>query len=89
MLTRGWLVVGLTLLLAMMSVGCASSGASSSPSGKVRMNSSTMCSAHGGEYNAITKRCTYTASTKTAKDTCKAHHGYYDDAADVCELGRE
>jgi len=24
------------------------------------MNSSTMCSAHGGQYNAITKRCQYT-----------------------------
>jgi hypothetical protein len=59
MLTRGSLVAGLTLVLAVTSVGCASNGASSSPSGKVRMKSSTMCSAHGGEYNAITKKCQY------------------------------
>jgi len=93
MLTRGSLVAGLTLVLAATSVGCTSSGASnspsSSPSGKVRMNSSTMCRAHGGEYNTITKRCQYTASTRTAKETCEAHAGYYDVAADVCEMGRE
>ena len=93
MLKRGSLVAGLTLVVAATSVGCASSGASnspsSSPSGKVRMNSSTMCSAHGGEYNAITKRCQYTASTRTAQQTCEAHGGYYDVAADICELGRE
>jgi len=93
MLTRGSLIAGLTLVVAVTSVGCTSSGASnspsSSPSGKVRMNSSTMCRAHGGEYNAITKSCQYTASTKTAQQTCQAHGGYYDTAADVCEMGKE
>ena len=93
MLTRESMVAGLTLVLAATSVGCASSGAgnspSSSPSGKVRMNSSTMCRAHGGEYNAATKRCQYTASTRTAQQTCEASHGYYDVAADVCEIGQE
>jgi len=93
MLTRGSLVVGLTLVLAMTSAGCAGSGASnspsSSPSGKVRMSSSKMCSAHGGQYNAITKSCQYTASTRSAQQTCQAHGGYYDTGADVCEMGQE
>ena len=82
MLTRGSLVAGLTLALAVTSVGCASNG-------KVRLNSSKMCSAHGGEYNAITKKCQYSASTRSAQQTCEAHGGYYDTAADVCEIGRE
>ena len=93
MLPRGWIVAGLTLVLAATSAGCSSSGASnspsSSPSGKVRMSSSTMCRAHGGEYNAITKRCQYQASTRTAQQSCEASGGYYDTAADVCEIGKE
>jgi hypothetical protein len=93
MLTRGSLVAGLTLVLAATSIGCASTGASnspsSSPSGKARMSSSKMCNAHGGQYNAITKSCQYQASTRTAQQTCQAHGGYYDVAADVCETGRE
>ena len=93
MLTRGSLVAGLTLVLAATSLGCASNGTSSSPSGspssKVRMNSSTMCRANGGEYNAITKSCQYAASTRGAQQICQAHGGYYDTAADVCEVGRE
>ena len=93
MLTRGSLVGALTLILAATSLGCASGGASNSPSGspsgKARMNSSTMCRANGGEYNAITKSCQYTASTRSAQQICQAHGGYYDTAADVCEVGRE
>ena len=93
MFTRTSVVAGLTLVLAMTLVGCASRGASnspsSSPSGKVRMSSSKMCSAHGGQYDAITKRCQYTASTKSAEQTCQAHGGYYDTGADVCEIGQE
>jgi hypothetical protein len=94
MLARESLFAGLTLVLVVAtSAGCASGGASnspsSSPSGKVRMKSSTMCSAHGGEYNAITKKCQYMASTRSAQQTCEAHHGYYDTAADVCEIGAD
>ena len=89
MLKRGSVVGGLTLVLAVMSVGCASSSPSSSPSSKARVSSSTMCRAHGGVYNATTKSCTYTAMTRSAKETCEAHHGYYDTAADVCEIGQE
>ena len=92
MLTRSSLVVGLTLVLAVTSVGCSSSGTSSpssSPSGKVRMSSTKMCNAHGGQYDAITKKCQYPPSTRTAAQTCQAHGGYYDTAADVCEMGQE
>ena len=78
MLTRGSLVAGLTLALAMTSVGCASS--------KIRLSASTMCKAHGGTYDTRTKSCTYTAVTKSAKETCEAHDGFYDVAADVCEI---
>ena len=79
MLMRGSLVVGLTLVLAMTSVGCASRG-------KVRLSASTMCKAHGGTYDTRTKSCTYTVVTKSAKETCEAHDGFYDPAADVCEI---
>jgi len=93
MLTRSSLVVGLTLVVAATSVGCASSGTSNSPSGspsgKVRMSSTKMCNAHGGQYDAITKKCQYPASTRSASQTCQAHGGYYDTAADVCEMGQE
>jgi hypothetical protein len=93
MLTRRSLVVGLTLVVAVMSVGCAStnpsSSPSSSPSNKARVGSARTCRAHGGTYNATTKSCTYTATTRSAKDTCAASGGYYDVAADVCEIGLE
>ena len=79
MLMRGSLVVGLTLVLGMTSVGCASRG-------KIRLSASTMCRAHGGTYDTRTKSCTYTAVTRSAKETCEAHDGFYDVAADVCEI---
>jgi len=79
MLTRGSLVAGLTLILAMTSVGCASSG-------KIRLSASTMCKAHGGTYDTRTKSCTYTPMSKSAKEICEAHDGFYDVAADVCEI---
>lgn len=79
MLMWGSLVVGLTLVLGMTSVGCASRG-------KIRLSASTMCKAHGGTYDTRTKSCTYTAVTRSAKETCEAHDGFYDVAADVCEI---
>jgi len=83
MLTRGSLLVGVVLAVAVMSTGCASSG------GKVRVSSAKRCAAHGGTYNASAKSCTYAASTKTAAQTCQSEGGYYDTAADVCEIGQE
>jgi len=80
MLMRGSVVVGLTLVVALTSAGCAS---------KVRLSSATMCRAHGGTYNATAKSCTYTATTRSAQDICQAHGGYYDVAAEVCEMGQE
>jgi len=53
------------------------------------MSSTKMCNAHGGQYDAITKKCQYPPSTRTAAQTCQAHGGYYDTAADVCEMGQE
>lgn len=79
MLTRGSLITGLALVLAMTSVGCASRG-------KIRLSASTMCKAHGGTYDTGTKSCTYTVVTRSAKETCEAHDGFYDVAADVCEI---
>jgi len=48
-----------------------------------------MCAAHGGTYNAAAKTCSYTASTRSAKQTCELHGGYYDTAADFCEMGMD
>jgi hypothetical protein len=53
------------------------------------MSSTKMCNAHGGQYDVITKKCQYPASTRSASQTCQAHGGYYDTAADVCEMGQE
>ena len=65
-------VIGVVVLLS----GC----------GKVRLNSSTMCAAHGGTFDATAKSCTYKPTTITAKQSCEAHHGAYDMAADICEF---
>jgi len=78
MLNRN-LVVGISLAVALTTVGCAA--------GKARMTGASMCQAHGGTYNATTKSCSYTASTKSAKDICQSHPGgYWDDAAGFCEI---
>jgi hypothetical protein len=45
-----------------------------------------MCQAHGGTYNAATKSCTYTASTKSIREACAAQGGAYDDAAEFCDM---
>jgi hypothetical protein len=82
-MARQKLAVGMLLLgLALPLASCASTG-------KVRMSSSSMCQAHGGTYNAATQSCSYTQSVRTAQQTCEQSHGYYDAAAQVCELGRE
>jgi hypothetical protein len=33
--------------------------------------------------------CSYTQSVRSAQETCEQSHGYYDAAAQVCELGRK
>jgi len=82
-MARQKIVVGMLLLgLALPLASCASTG-------KVRMSSSSMCQAHGGTYNATTQSCSYTQSVRTAQQNCEQSHGYYDAAAQVCELGRE
>jgi len=82
-MARQKIVVGMLLLgLALPLASCASTG-------KLRMSSSSMCQAHGGTYNAATQSCSYTQSVRTAQQNCEQSHGYYDAAAQVCELGRE
>ncbi len=36
--------------------------------------------------DAMAKSCTYKASTQSGQQTCQAEGGYYDPAADYCEL---
>ena len=80
MVNRRPLVVGIALAAALMTVGCASGG-------KVRVSGGKMCQAHGGTYNAATKSCSYTASTKSLRDSCQQQGGNWDDAAGFCEMG--
>lgn len=80
-MTRATLIgIGLTAALASSLVGCA---------GKGRVSAARMCQAHGGAYNASTQTCTYTSTTKSARDTCLAEGGSYDAAAQYCEIGRD
>jgi hypothetical protein len=82
---RRAVMAGITLVAALMSVGCAS-GTSASGKKKVGVSGSRMCQAHGGTYNAATKSCTYTASTKSMREACAAQGGAFDDAADFCDM---
>jgi hypothetical protein len=75
MIDRRHLVLVMTLTAAIAVTGCA---------GKVQVSSAKMCKAHGGTYNASSKSCTYTALTRTAKQTCEEQDGYFDLAADIC-----
>jgi len=76
----GRLIVGITLAAALASTGCA---------GKVKLTTSKACAAHGGTYNASAKTCSYTASTRSAKQICDQQGGYYDTVADTCEVGMD
>jgi hypothetical protein len=55
--------------------------------GKLRMTGTKMCESEGGAYNVQTKQCTYSNQPRSAKQSCQAKGGYYDEAADVCEIG--
>lgn len=76
-------VVGIALVVALTVAGCASGG-------KARVSGASMCQAHGGTYNTATKSCSYTATTRSAKQICESHPGgYWDDAAGFCNLGAD
>ena len=71
------LVLVMALAGTVVVTGCA---------GQVKVTSAKMCKAHGGTYNASSKSCSYTASTRTAKQTCEEQDGYFDPAADICSF---
>ena len=79
MTDRGEMALVTALIVSFAMAGCASGG-------KVRMSSAKMCQAHGGQYNASTKSCTTTATTRTAKQICEEQTGYFDEAAQICEF---
>lgn len=76
-MTRGPLVVGVTLASLVALPGCA---------GKFKLSSKTMCEAHGGTYSPATQQCTYTQTPRTAKQICEAHDGIYVEGAQFCEF---
>jgi hypothetical protein len=76
------IVVG---ILMMSLSGC---GSTSARSGKVRISGQRMCEAHGGTYNKQTRHCTYPTQARSARSSCAAQGGYYDEA-DICEMGQE
>lgn len=81
-MNRGQTLVGLSLVvaLAVPLSGCA---------GSVKMTTQKMCQAHGGKYNAQTKRCTYSTQPLSAEQICEGQGGYYDTAADSCVIGMQ
>ena len=76
----GRLIVGFALAAALASTGCAT---------KARVTTAKACAAHGGTYNASARTCSYTASTRSAKQICDQQGGYYDTAADANGIGLE
>ena len=67
--------MGLAVVLAAVASGCA---------GSVKITSAKMCAAHGGTYNAASKTCSYTQSTRSARQICLEQDGYYDPTDDYC-----
>lgn len=55
--------------------------------GKLKMTGKKMCESEGGTYSVQMKQCTYSNQPRSAKQSCQAKGGYYDEAADVCEIG--
>src|SRR5262249_50001498 len=76
--TEGWpmircrstAVLGTVAIVLLGLTGC---------SGKLRLSPKVMCEAHGGTYNESAKQCTYTAQTRSARQICEGHNGYWDD----------
>ena len=73
------LTIALGASLVVPLAGCA----------KIRLDVGRMCRAHGGTFSSATQQCTYPASTRAAKDFCEQQGGYYDPAAQYCEIGRD
>jgi hypothetical protein len=66
-------------LIALSLTGCAS--------GKFRITGQKLCESEGGTYNKVARHCTYPTQPRSARASCEAKGGYYDDGADVCEIG--
>ena len=79
-MNSGRMIVGIALAAALASTGCAT---------KARVTTAKACAAHGGTYNASARTCSYTASTRSAKQICDQQGGYYDTVADVGETGMD
>jgi len=86
-MNQGAVMAGITLVAALMSVGCAS-GPSAAEQKRIGATAVQMCQAHGGSYNATTRTCTYTPTTKSMREACAAMGGAFDDAADYCDMDR-
>jgi hypothetical protein len=80
-MSHGRMVLGMALAasLVLPFAGC----------GKVRLDVARMCRAHGGTYSTASQQCTYPASTRSAKEFCEQQGGYFDPAAQYCEIGRD
>ena len=78
-------IAGITVVVALTSVGCAS-GPGGSGKKRVGVSGSRMCQAHGGTFNAANKTCSYTTSLKSLRESCAAQGGAYDDAAEFCDM---
>src|SRR5262245_42784487 len=66
-------------LVALSLTGCSST--------TLRMAGQRMCASGGGTYNVKMQHCTDPNQRQPAKESCVAEGGYYDEAADVCEIG--
>jgi hypothetical protein len=77
-----------TAVVVLLMVGVLGVGGCATKGGKVRLSAKTMCEAHAGTYNPTTQHCTYTAQSRPISQSCQAQGGYYDTAAQFCEMGR-
>ena len=74
-------MVGMVLVTSLIVplTGCATKG---------KVSASKICAAAGGKYSLQTATCDAPALVgRKASDMCQAHGGYYDPAAQVCEVG--
>jgi hypothetical protein len=74
--------IALAVVLMMPLAGCASS--------RGRISSARLCAHAGGTYSAQAHMCNAPAqNSRSAAEQCQAGGGYYDQVADVCEVGLE
>jgi hypothetical protein len=71
--------VGLVIVLGGSLSGCA---------GRVRLSTKSMCEAHGGNYSATAKQCTYPAqpAPRSAAQICQMQGGELDPVSDTCAI---